>query len=305
MKYIEKKDTHCAYLDFEYTSDYSPFGVRRFSWHFLRDRNREFEINYTYILQSRGENDTVSFYHSGSICIFCNDGDYIINVESTDKSVITRAIISEENRKGIVITGENDITITSTFLTGSLEIISADPVELFGACSLSFEKKCNGIYIINNIASGNFFEIFNRELFGKNGILDNLICIYDDNFKFKNTFRGMYAPLHPRDSVQLLTCIKGAADIYITDMSSNKKESHVLRLTDPTESILLSKSYAVGVHSLDDDTVLNQMRGEYIDPKYMRRLGIKYCEKTSRLDQEKLIMSVIDRYAEECTDEVV
>ncbi len=302
MKYVDKPNTNCFLTEFEYTSDFSPFGARRFSWAFLRGINKEFSINYIYLLKNKGEDDAVTFSYNGNICLLCSDGDYVVNVDAADKSVMAREVISEDNRRCMIIKGENQITATSTFLTGALLMVSDEPVEGLGECELSFDALHDGISICESTTEGRLVKIYDRLQFNNNGITDNLIWIMDDYFKFKNTFRGMYKQISPRDGVQLLTCVKGSADVYIADVENEASESYVVRLDDPARSLCISKKYAVGVHSLSDDTVVNQLRQEYMDAKYTKRLGLKCCDKACALNKDDMIMSILDRTADETED---
>ena len=106
----------------------------------------------------------------------------------------------------------------------------------------------------------------------------------------------------PRDGIRILTCIKGSVDVYITNVVDEAKESYVIRLDDSAKSLCIDGKYAVGVHSLSDDTLVNQLRREYMDAKYTKRLGLKCCDKALALNKDDLIMSILDRTADETED---
>lgn len=299
MKYINDPKTNCSLIEFEYTSDFSPFGARRFSWPFLRGINKEFDINYIYLLRNQGEYDTITFNNNGNMCLLCSNGDYAISADTLDKSEL---VISEDNRRGVLITGKTQIKATSTFLSGDLLVISEDPVEEFGECALSVNELYDAIFMIESSVEAKIIKLYDYSLFSKNGIMDNLIWVFDDYFKFKNTFRGMYMHIAPRDGIRILTCIKGSVDVYITNVVDEAKESYVIRLDDSAKSLCIDSKYAVGVHSLSDDTLVNQLRREYMDDKYTKRLGLKCCDKALALNKDDLIMSILDRTADETED---
>lgn len=294
MKYIVKAGTNCALTGFAYNSDYSAFGSRRFAWSFLREHNCEFPVRYIYLLLNHEEGDNFSFHHCGNICLFCSDGDYVVKVSSDDTKTITKEIISEDNRASLITSGNNDITVTSTFTSGVMQIVSEFPLEGCEEKSLSFEK-ANGISIITDVSRSNMIKVYDSQIYCQNGISNNFTWVFDDFFKFKNTFRGMYMQEPPRNSAQILTCIKGAADIYLTDMNEPQKNGSVIRLDTPSKSILVPKNYAVGFHSLKDETLINQIREEYLDAKHTHRLGLQICNRTDELNIDELIMSVLDR----------
>lgn len=297
---VKALNSYVCRIDYNYASDYTPFGEKRFSWYALRDLNREFDINHIYLIKTESEEEEVAFVTAGSVCLICSDGDYTVETFNPETEAVDyKGYISSTNKHSLGLNGGHNVSIVSTMIGGSILLLSEKTILEFEVEENTIELLGEDVYLVNHGGNDKVFEVYDKALF-KEYKLDSLSFVCDEGFALKNTFRGLYLHSGEKEQAQLLTCAKGSVEVYLTDTRQNSKtylDSYCVTLNG-SKSLYVGKGIAVGVLALSDDTILNRVSGTPFDSKYIRRVNISSCEKAEKLNTDELIMTVLDRRSE-------
>lgn len=291
-------------INYAYSSDYTLYGEKRFSWYSLRDKNVEFDVNHVYLVTTQEEDEKIEVAVTGSSCFICSDGDFSVLAYDEKNHLDYSGTIISRTKHSVCFNCSQTVTLTSTVVGGAVLILTSESVpELESKCNV-ITAIGNDVYLIEHRTDGNSIEIYDRELFSLNK-LDDFLFVSDETFAFKNTFRGMYLHSGSKEQAQLITCTKGSAEIFVTDMRKTRETylNSYSAILDNAHSLYVGKGMSVGVLSLSDETVVNRMHTLPHDRKYIKRVNISSCEAANKLDPDRLIMTVLDRISKGIEEE--
>jgi len=127
---------------------------------------------------------------------------------------------------------------------------------------------------------GYFSEIYQKEIFKKNGIDVNFV---QDNISFskKGVLRGLHYQINPYPQGKLVKCIKGKIIDVAVDIRKNspffKRYVKVILSEENNYMLWIPKGFAHGFLALEDSIVFYKV-DNYYNPKYER--GIIWNDKT-------------------------
>lgn len=308
MKYNKLKLSNAHEILYEYNKDYNPFGNRRYSWYFLRDKNVEFFYEYSYLLYSKKRGNSFSLLDDDSqYVLVCTQGEYLVRLFYMKEECSVS--LSAEKRNQVLLGKGVKAEIEAVTNDCQLEIMCENPLDNYesDADMLIIDKKTSGINIIKNVNLENYLlKTYDRKIFMENGINIDLLFTNIEEFEYRNTFRGLYLQEAPRSYASMITCLKGSAIIYAVDMrksTTTYRQGYSFKLEDEKVTLCFEKGFALGMLSLEDKTVISQKVDEYFDKKYQHRINLTSCDKTKDIDKNSLIISALDKYAEDMEED--
>ena len=324
MKYSKLPTNHCYEIIFEPVHDFTKFGERNYSWAFIRDRNIEVLFRYAYLFKpafQETENENMLSEDSyeddlGNDTIQCSEiteanhilidkgeentyvfrcirGEFIVKVGNLKK------ILSEDNRNSIIRYSGASVEIFSSKPDSVMEILTREKIEFMNDdTNITFNASEN--YIMTSASSNNgIIKMYDRDLFFNNGIKSEQLFTYSDNMKYKDTVRGLYIRKAPKTGDEYVTCLSGSVKIFALDMrpESDKYLKSFTVVLYENDSVFIKKGHAVGIYSLENNTIVTKKSDSNLDIKYFRRINIRSCSEAADMDLNNVIISALDREA--------
>ena len=159
-----------------------------------------------------------------------------------------------------------------------------------GCYIIEIEKKADG--------RGFFARTWDKDIFNKHNLNENLVqCSISFNEK-KHTLRGMHFQVHPYEEVKLVRCIKERIfDVIIdlrTDSNTFKKWISVELSTENFRMIYIPEGMAHGFQTLEDNTEVSYQMSQYHSPEYSKGIRWNDTEFSIKWPNELPILSEKD-----------
>ena len=156
--------------------------------------------------------------------------------------------------------------------------------------SLIFTKtKIDGPYTIDvekiTDSRGFFARAWDKNIFEKTGLNQNLVQCNISFNKKRGTIRGMHYQKQPYQEAKLIRCTKGSAYEVMIDLRENSKtymqwESVELH-SDEHKMLYVPEGFALGFQTLEDNTELFYQMSQFFMPEFSR--GIKWDDESFRI----------------------
>lgn len=99
--------------------------------------------------------------------------------------------------------------------------------------------------------------------------------------KNKGTIRGMHYQTAPYEEAKIVSCTQGSIMDYIIDLRNDSpsfgKWISILLHSAEYSSLYIPKGFAHGFKTLEENTIVNYLMGEFFKPEYAR--GIRWNDK--------------------------
>lgn len=171
------------------------------------------------------------------------------------------------------------------------------------------ETKLKGAYIVEiepkEDERGFFARNFCQKEFKEYGLDANIVqCNFSYN-KRKGTLRGMHYQVSPYEEVKLVCCLKGSIYDVIIDLRVNSPtycQWTAVELTSENyKTLYVSKGFAHGFQTLENDTIVYYQMSEFYHPECAR--GVRWNDRAFGIKwpKDERIISARDENYENLT----